>query len=244
MGTHQGRFVEQPFPRLSPPASETTAPQPIVSRSSPAHKFPRRPEPALRMRISDLLRRLASHFSSSPRPSETKEKKPAPSNSSGTSLANTAPITSDKMPGTVNTPAAPSTSRFNAIPGPLGLASASLEGKVALVTGAGKLFFSLSRSLVCIRDGGVGAQRPIAAVWGLAGGVPLLSFGRRRRPGRVGRFTPTPSPAARQRAVPHTPPHTRYPQSRRSPFRALMEIELVVGWLGAANHRRCILNTK
>lgn len=28
--------------------------------------------------------------------------------------------------------------KYNAIPGPLGLASASLEGKVALVTGAGK----------------------------------------------------------------------------------------------------------
>jgi hypothetical protein len=224
MGTRRGRFVEQPFLRLSPPAPETTAPQLIVSRSSPVHKFPRRPEPALRMRISDLLRRLASHFSS-PRPSETKEKKPAPSNSSGTSLANAAPITSDKMPGTVNTPAAPSTSRFNAIPGPLGLASASLEGKVALVTGAGKQFFFLLLLLVCIRDGGVGAQRPIAAVWGLAGGVPLLSGGRHRRPGRVGRFTPTPSPAARPKAV----PHTRYPQSRRAPFGALMEIELAVG---------------
>ncbi len=29
------------------------------------------------------------------------------------------------------------TSKYDAIPGPLGLASASLEGKVALVTGAG-----------------------------------------------------------------------------------------------------------
>lgn len=29
-------------------------------------------------------------------------------------------------------------SKYDAIPGPLGLASASLEGKVALVTGAGK----------------------------------------------------------------------------------------------------------
>lgn len=37
--------------------------------------------------------------------------------------------------------AAPATGKkgkYNAIPGPLGLASASLEGKVALVTGAGK----------------------------------------------------------------------------------------------------------
>lgn len=35
-------------------------------------------------------------------------------------------------------PAAAKKGKYNAIPGPLGLASASLEGKVALVTGAGK----------------------------------------------------------------------------------------------------------
>lgn len=34
-------------------------------------------------------------------------------------------------------PAASIKGKYNAIPGPLGLASASLEGKVALVTGAG-----------------------------------------------------------------------------------------------------------
>jgi hypothetical protein len=46
-----------------------------------------------------------------------------------------------KMPGITSerTP-----SRFDAIPGPLGLASASLEGKVALVTGAGKFAYSIS----------------------------------------------------------------------------------------------------
>lgn len=32
--------------------------------------------------------------------------------------------------------------KYNAIPGALGLASASLEGKVALVTGAGKFLFA------------------------------------------------------------------------------------------------------
>lgn len=37
-------------------------------------------------------------------------------------------------------PAAAKKGKYNAIPGPLGLASASLEGKVALVTGAGKSF--------------------------------------------------------------------------------------------------------
>lgn len=39
---------------------------------------------------------------------------------------------------TEEAPAAPAKKgKYNAIPGPLGLASASLEGKVALVTGAG-----------------------------------------------------------------------------------------------------------
>lgn len=39
--------------------------------------------------------------------------------------------------GTVPDMLPPSEGRFTKIPGPLGLASASLEGKVALVTGAG-----------------------------------------------------------------------------------------------------------
>jgi hypothetical protein len=38
-------------------------------------------------------------------------------------------------------PALSKKGKYNAIPGPLGLASASLEGKVALVTGAGELDF-------------------------------------------------------------------------------------------------------
>lgn len=40
-------------------------------------------------------------------------------------------------------PAPSKKGRYNAIPGPLGLASASLEGKVALVTGAGMFDFSI-----------------------------------------------------------------------------------------------------
>lgn len=41
-------------------------------------------------------------------------------------------------------PAPSKKGKYNAIPGPLGLASASLEGKVALVTGAGELSFPQS----------------------------------------------------------------------------------------------------
>jgi len=39
------------------------------------------------------------------------------------------------MPGLTTAPSG--VSKYDQIPGPLGLASASLEGKVALVTGAG-----------------------------------------------------------------------------------------------------------
>jgi tetrahydroxynaphthalene reductase len=85
------------------------------------------------MRLSDILRRFVSHFSSKPAPVETKEtKQPIPSLSSGTSLGK--PKT-DTMPGVTETKPK---SKYDQIPGPLGLASASLEGKVALVTGAGR----------------------------------------------------------------------------------------------------------
>lgn len=98
------------------------------------------------MRLSDIFRRFVSHFSSNrPSPAETKEtKQPIPSLSSGTSLGK--PKT-DTMPGVTD---AKPKSKYDAIPGPLGLASASLEGKVALVTGAGKLAqkFPLSRALL------------------------------------------------------------------------------------------------
>lgn len=86
------------------------------------------------MRLSDLFRRFVSHFSSAhPAPVETKETKQSiPSLSSGTSLAK--PKTAN-MPGVTETK---TKSKYDEIPGPLGLASASLEGKVALVTGAGR----------------------------------------------------------------------------------------------------------
>jgi tetrahydroxynaphthalene reductase len=99
------------------------------------------------MRLSDILRRFVSHFSSKPAPVETKEtKQPIPSLSSGTSLGK--PKT-DTMPGVTETKPK---SKYDQIPGPLGLASASLEGKVALVTGAGTFVLhpihSLSRALL------------------------------------------------------------------------------------------------
>ncbi|KAK3386054.1 hypothetical protein B0H63DRAFT_191220 [Podospora didyma] len=86
------------------------------------------------MRVTDLFRRLVSHFSSSdPTPPETREaKQPAVAASTTTSSGTTLPKTTRKMPGLTSN----SSSKYSQIPGPLGLASASLEGKVALVTGA------------------------------------------------------------------------------------------------------------
>lgn len=44
----------------------------------------------------------------------------------------------EETPAAAAAPAPAKKGKYNAIPGPLGLASASLEGKVALVTGAGE----------------------------------------------------------------------------------------------------------
>ncbi|KAK4187344.1 Trihydroxynaphthalene reductase [Podospora australis] len=79
------------------------------------------------MSLSDLFSRLLSHFSSSDSTHETFEAR----NQSSSSLETTA-----SMPGLTEQPSG--SSKYDAIPGPLGLASASLEGKVALVTGAGR----------------------------------------------------------------------------------------------------------
>lgn len=55
------------------------------------------------------------------------------------------PLNTAKMPGlTANTQG-----KYNQIPGPLGLASASLEGKVALVTGAGMCCLTAPDRLEC-----------------------------------------------------------------------------------------------
>jgi hypothetical protein len=101
------------------------------------------------MRLTDLFRRLVSHFIptlSAPETTEAKQPSPPSPASSGTTLSKpshkaTYTTTPAKMPGVTssngngNGPAG--ASKYDQIPGPLGLASASLQGKVALVTGAG-----------------------------------------------------------------------------------------------------------
>ena len=107
------------------------------------------------MRLTDIFRRLVSHFipssssSSRPAPETTKEAKPkqpsrayqSPTSSSSTSSNKPSTTingitTQTTMPGLTSTVPA-GTSKYDQVPGPLGLASASLQGKVALVTGAG-----------------------------------------------------------------------------------------------------------
>jgi hypothetical protein len=106
------------------------------------------------MRLTDIFRRLVSHFIPSRSATETTEaKQPSPPSpaSSGTTLSKpshavTYTTTPAKMPGVTssngngNGPAG--ASKYDQIPGPLGLSSASLQGKVALVTGAGTYSFS------------------------------------------------------------------------------------------------------
>jgi len=152
---------------------ETLAPSVISSRPRDTSPYQQKPSQSIpvskssRMRLSDLLRRFVSHFSSSSsKPSaETKETKQPlpPSISSGTSLGKP---TTETMPGLTNEPVK---GKYNQIPGPLGLASASLEGKVALVTGAGMCFF------LC------------------------LTLQQGQAPDGPVHFTPTPSPAPRLR---------------------------------------------
>lgn len=131
------------------------------------------------MPLSAFFRRLVSHFSSSTRPSPSVPEKinetvPAAysSTSSTTNNNNNNHNNTAKMPGTTNAPG-----RFNQIPGPLGLESASLAGKVALVTGAGTyhLFFLLKDvAFACME----GCHR-------LAPGCMVIGAGLR------GLFTPT-----------------------------------------------------
>jgi hypothetical protein len=101
------------------------------------------------MKLTDLFRRLVSHFTSPNRSDrDTKEVKQqqhhhhdkqssvhsAPSSSTTESKSSTTTtINNATMPGITSK----TTSKYDAIPGPVGLQSASLAGKVALVTGAG-----------------------------------------------------------------------------------------------------------
>jgi tetrahydroxynaphthalene reductase len=109
------------------------------------------------MRLTDLFRRLVSHFIPTRSPETKEAKKQQPSSQSSTSSGTTlfkpptaitvTTTTSTTMPGVTSNTAA--SSKYDEIPGPLGLESASLQGKVALVTGAGMPNPSASRFIPC-----------------------------------------------------------------------------------------------
>lgn len=117
-------------------------------------------------------------------------------------------------------PAPSKKGKYNAIPGPLGLASASLEGKVALVTGAGKFKLSFRPSYL----GPSPSDTPLDVSPVIACILPSHRFGPRhqtpvgcgpgRRVGESGRpLSPCAGPAERQgsaavisRSTPSVPP--------------------------------------
>ena len=150
------------------------------------------------MALPAFLARLLSHFSSSNKANTTAEKNknkqkqsvPASSNSSSTTTntstikaTHTPPPPVAKMPGVT----APSgSSKYDQIPGPLGLRSADLSGKVALVTGAGTYFsLLLFSSVFGCRLGCLG----VAKQYDKGGGK-----GTPAPDGMAAFFTPTPSP--------------------------------------------------
>ncbi|KAK1773692.1 tetrahydroxynaphthalene reductase [Copromyces sp. CBS 386.78] len=90
------------------------------------------------MALPAFLARLLSHFSSNKANTTEKKQQTVPVSSNSSSTTNTSNIKATpaaKMPG-VTTPSG--TSKYDTIPGPLGIQSAHLNGKVALVTGAGR----------------------------------------------------------------------------------------------------------
>ncbi len=185
------------------------------------------------MRLTDIFRRLVSHFipsSSRPAP-ETKEAKPqqqpqqpsrayqSPTSSTSSTSSNkpsttinNSTATRSTMPGVTSTVPA-GTSKYDQIPGPLGLASASLQGKVALVTGAGTLQpefldFSIFLDFLCAATARV-LQR---LDWDLHACTRAVR--RCKVPGgRVGSFTPTQRPTRGPDSG--TPPHAPRPLPRR-----------------------------
>ena len=129
------------------------------------------------MKLTNIFRRLVSHFfrSTSETTKEAKQQdqqqRPAQYSPSSTTAQSktsaTTSVTTTTMPGVTTA----TSSKYDQIPGPLGLASASLEGKVALVTGAGTYIF-------CYLD------------FSKLGLHPQFGGCIRRR-GRDGSFTPT-----------------------------------------------------
>ncbi len=177
------------------------------------------------MRFADVFRRLVSHFiptrSSAPETTNETKQHQSPASSATTfskptTITTTAPPTISistiptTMPGVTSIPTG--SSKYDEIPGPLGLASASLAGKVALVTGAGMCasLFYLSASPIHPQSDPVRASQSCQRACTMHGcGLSEFVRGFFSPAGRVGSFTPTQVRAATQTRAPHHPHHPR-----------------------------------
>lgn len=234
MGIRRGRLVEQPltpFLRLSPPAPETTAPQPIVSRSCPGPRV----SPTTRARSPN------EDIRPPPPPCVSLLLLPSPLRDQGEEARPVQLIRNQPCP-----PSSPHHLRQDAwnrqhprraVDEPLQCDPGPSRPGLCLARGQGRpcdgcryvlFFFSPSSHFRWCGVSGTAVwehKRPIAAVWGLAaGGEPVVDIAGPDGSAVLPQLQVRPPPA-----VPHTPPHTRDPQSRRAPFLGGMEIEWVVG---------------
>lgn len=145
------------------------------------------------MALPAFLACLLSHFSSN-RASTTEKKHQTVSVSSNSSSSTTTPATikatpAAKMPGVT----APSgSSKYDQIPGPLGLNSAKLDGKVALVTGAGTYSFLYMLLFLYFRFG----SRSVPSI-AARGQRMITARGERELPARTRMATLLPQPQVR-----------------------------------------------
>lgn len=169
------------------------------------------------MTLPAFLDRLLCHFSSNKANTTEKKQQTVPVSSNSSSTTNTSTIKATpaaaKMPGVT----APSgTSKYDQIPGPLGSQSSKLDGKVALVTGAGTCSFSLL-SLWLLSLSRMGCH--VVPSYAGCKGINMIDKGWKGAPAPDG-MSALPQPNVR---FPHVPlrrrPLSFFPQSiHLSPF--------------------------
>lgn len=250
MGIRRGRLVEQPltpFLRLSPPAPETTAPQPIVSPLLPGPRV----SPTTRARSPN------EDIRPPPPPCVSLLLLPSPLRDQGEEARPVQLIRNQPRPPNPHHLRQDAWNRQHprrAVDEPLQCDPRPSRPGLCLARGQGRprdgcryvLIFSPPPSH--FRRCGVSGtavwehKRPIAAVWGLAaGGEP--SFERwSTSQARTGRQIYPNSKSGRRPRYP-TPHH--HTPAIRNPVGPLFWVAWRLNWWwGAANHRLCILNTK
>lgn len=219
MGIRRGRLVEQPltpFLRLSPPAPETTAPQPIVSPLLPGPRV----SPTTRARSPN------EDIRPPPPPCVSLLLLPSPLRDQGEEARPVQLIRNQPRPPNPHHLRQDAWNRQHprrAVDEPLQCDPRPSRPGLCLARGQGRprdgcryvlIFSPLLHIFAGVvspgrRCGSTSVQSRRSGAWRRAVSR-RLSGGRHRRPGRVGRFTPTPSPAA-ARGTPH--PTTTHPLS-------------------------------